>query len=799
MGMGKLGGGELNFTSDVDVIFAYETDDGSAGDISLHEYFCKLARRVTASLGDVTEDDCVFRVDLRLRPEGSRGTIANSLPSLERYYESFGRPWERQAWLKARPCAGSIALGDEILAMLRPFIYPRTTSPRVIDEVRSLNDRIKSELDRTGIESGFDVKNGVGGIREVEFFVQALQLVHSGHRPEIRSNSTVKALDQLLFSGLVADVEARALNDGYRFLRHIEHMLQLDSGRQTQRLPDDAESLDLLARRLGHDGKNEFVALLTEHTDSIGRIFATLSEEDAEPPSTVQLLLDNALDEHGELHLLANLGFSEPDDAYRNLERARETPASPLAGSARGAAARVAPLLLLEILSSPDPDQALWFTSELISKRGSWSFVWRLMDQNQELLRLVVSLFGTSEYLSKLFVNHPDLADTLFGADRARPRRSKEQLNAELELRLSNIPIDDEEARWSTLAEFKNSQVLRIALADISGELDVQEVSLELTLIADVCLELALGWVSEAMRERHGTPRAADGEESQLGILALGKLGGRELGYASDLDVVFVYSADGNSDGAHSLDNVTYMTRLAQRLMGALHAYHPGGRLYEVDTRLRPSGSRGLLVSSVAAWIKYHQESAHIWERQALTKLRLVAGAKAVGNKVTNLSAGYTYRENPEQRTIASAVHHMREKIEGELAQSHIAQDVKVGRGGLVDIEFAAQFLQLIHGGAHPELRELSTLDALAQASDLNLADNEDCALLIEGYRFMRHLEHRMRIVHDRPIHRLPTDPAEMEKLARRVGQPDGPSLVRAFQRWTADIRDAYQRILDVD
>jgi [glutamine synthetase] adenylyltransferase / [glutamine synthetase]-adenylyl-L-tyrosine phosphorylase len=239
IGMGKLGGHELNFASDIDLIFVYSSDAGAAGPLSLNEYYARLCERITAALSDVTDEDLVFRVDLRLRPEGSRGTIANSLPSAERYYETWGRPWERQAWLKARPCAGDPALGAEVMATMAPFIHPRSTSPRVIAEVAELNRRIKAELDSAGVESGFDLKNGIGGIREVEFFVQALQLIHAGHRQSLRARSTLVALDQLLFAGLITETEHRALAAAYVWLRGAEHLLQLESGLQTQRLPTD--------------------------------------------------------------------------------------------------------------------------------------------------------------------------------------------------------------------------------------------------------------------------------------------------------------------------------------------------------------------------------------------------------------------------------------------------------------------------------------------------------------------------------------------------------------------------------
>jgi [glutamine synthetase] adenylyltransferase / [glutamine synthetase]-adenylyl-L-tyrosine phosphorylase len=802
IGMGKLGGEELNFTSDIDLIFVYSSDAGEAGSLTLHEFFSKLCERVVAALGEVTEDDVVFRVDLRLRPEGSRGAIANSLPSLELYYESWGRPWERQAWLKARPCGGSRALGDEVLSMLSPFIYPRHTSPAIIDDVAELNRRIKAELIVSTVEQGFDVKNGVGGIREIEFFAQALQLIHAGQRPAVRSRTTLVALDQLLFAGIISEAEHRALASAYRFLRRVEHLLQLDSGRQTQRLPADREALTLVARRLDYSGADGFERDLRRYTRDVSALFSTLGVDEAGPPAEVIALLSEDLEPERERELLGALGFRDPNESQAWLDRARKRPGSPFGRGASGAGARAAADLLSEISSCPDPDQAIRYLAELTARSGAWWSIFRLMADNPHILRLVASLFGTSEYLSKAFVSHPELLDALLLAGRASATKTTEELDVALDARLASCDPDDEEARWNALAELKLSEVLRIGLADIAGELEPLEVCRELTVLAEVCLSHAYDLVKGALIERHGVPRDADtGEEARMAILGLGKLGGRELGYASDLDVIFVYSADGESDGPRPLDNVTYMSRVAQRLMSGLHTMHASGRLYEVDTRLRPEGSRGLLVSSVAAWERYHRESSRLWERQALTKLRPVAGDRPLGARVLEDAHRFVYGERAaramESRPkLAAAITAMRDRIESELAGAIPELDLKAGRGGLIDIEFAAQYLQLAHGHVHREMRATSTVAALSEAAELVIANPDDCQLLIEGYEFLRLIEHRMRFVHDRSVHRLPDDPIELEKLARRAGYPEGADLKDAYARWTRAVRATYDRVL---
>ncbi len=796
IGMGKLGGLELNFSSDIDLIFIYSSDNGSAGDLSLQEYFAKLCRRVSASIGDVSDEDCVFRVDLRLRPEGSKGAIANSLPSTEGYYESFGRPWERQAWIKARPCAGDMDLGAEVMTMMRPFIYPRSVSDAVIADVRDLNQRIKSELGARAIDTGYDLKNGRGGIREIEFFVQALQLIHAGRRPKLQTQSTIIALDELLFCGLVTEEERHGLAEAYRYLRHLEHMVQLESGRQTQRLPTDAEALERLAKRSNHTDAAHLQGLLANHTEFVQESFRTLGDEEAKIPIEILRLLSGRYDRFHEEALLAAIGFRHPAVAWTDFDAARAKSRSPFVGSAVGSALRVAPQLLREIATSPDPDQALYHSSEFILRHGSSNGLWAMMDTNPDLVRLVASVFGTSVYLSRRFINHPELFDTLLTAGLAKPLYSKEELAVALRSRSIDTNLDREWA-WSTLADFKNSQVLRIGLADIAGAINSQEVCQQLSDVAELCVQSAFSLVENDLVARHGHLADAQGAPITLAVLAMGKLGGRELGYASDLDIVFVYSSDGESDGKNPLDAATYMSRIAQRLMRGLHSLHPGGRLYEIDTRLRPNGSKGLLVSSLASWEKYHGSSARLWEQQSLTKLRAIAGSPLVGQKAGAVATRciYGHRDFPPS-AIASGILSMRDRIWREVVAGQKRIDFKAGRGGLIDIEFAAQYLQLVHGPAEKALHTTSTVEALHIASELALAPEEPCQLLIEGYHFLRKLEHRLRIVHDRSEHYFPSDPLELDKLARRVGYPDGGQLQTDFLRWSSEIHQAYIEIL---
>ena len=782
IGMGKLGGEELNFSSDIDLIYLYSSDTGGAGALALHDYFAQLARRITRAIGELTAEDHVFRVDLRLRPEGTRGPIVNSLLAAERYYETWGRPWERQAWLKARPSAGDLTLGDEAIHMLEPFVYPRATSHRVVREVEDLNRRIKQEQSDSGVERGFDVKLGAGGIREVEFFAQALQLVHGGKLPMLRERGTRRALERLFFAGLIAERERRRLADAYDFLRQVEHLLQLEAGRQTQKLPHDVVALGVLAARLGLADASELGARLAMHTDAVAEIFATLGTPAVPPPALARLLAPDCEDAPAQ-GALAELGFADPQAAAFHLGLLRRKPLSPFGPAPTEAGLRIAPVLLQEIAASPDPDQALGFLVDYLGGAGPWLHT--LLDEDRPLLRLAVSLFGTSAFLGRAFAASPELTLSLVGGV-----QDDAPVDARLTARLAALPAgphsSDDEALLEELSRARAEEVLRVALADIGGDLEPHEVARALSDLAEACVTRCFALVAAATTRRHGPLPA-------VAVLALGKLGARELSYASDLDLLFVH--DGGLDAAEPAQ------RLAQRLVGALGAHLATGRLYEVDTRLRPSGQQGLLVSSLIGWRDYHAGAARLWERQALLKLRAVAGDATLGALVEVEARRFacTPREGETPERIAAAIATMRARMEKELAREREGvYDLKTGRGGLVDVDFALQFLQLVHGAARPELLVCGTLPALDAARAAGLLTADDHHALCDGHRFLRRLEDRLRIVHDRPAHALPIDEAEMTRLARRAGFPSAAALARTHRDTARDVRAAFLRVLGV-
>ena len=783
-GMGKLGGEELNFSSDIDLVYFYESDQGAAGALTLHEFFVKLCERLTRALAEVTDDGFVFRVDLRLRPEGTRGALCNSLGAAERYYEAFGRPWERQAWVKARAVAGDHDLGAEAVAMLAPFVWPRNAGLEVIRAVHELMARMRAER-----PTGRDVKLGVGGIREVEFFTQALQLLHGGQQPSLRERGTLRALDRLRTAGIVSEREHHALGEAYVVLRRVEHRLQLAEGRQTHALPSDDEAAALLGRRLGFADGDAFVGALAATRGQVAEIFATLGAPAAAPPPAILCLLDPSATRAELTAALTTLGFAAPATTVDEMERLRAKPQSPFSPAAPG---DLAALLLEETVASPDPDLALRRLVDLVGRRGAGATLWRLTAEHRPLARLLMTLFGSSEFLGKTLVAHPELTAELLSAASATRVRTRAEIDQLVARAQDGLDAEDEEARLNALRRLKNQELLRVGLFDVGGELTPAEVSAQLTDLADATLEAALAVVAPPTFRKWGTPTAS------LAVVGLGTLGGRELTYSSDLDVVFVYSDEGEAQGCKAASNFEVMSRLAQRLIHALSAHLDEGRLYEIDTRLRPSGNKGALVSSLAGFRAYHAKEAALWERQALIKTRTVAGDSALGAEIERLAQDHVYggRHPLDAAGMAQEIGRLRARMQRELArESSHSFNIKTGRGGLVDVEFLVQYLQLCHGPRLPSLRARATADALTALAAAGVLPADEARQLGDSYAFLRRLENRLRIVQDRSIQQISDRAHELTQLGRRLGyhgDDAGAQLFADYRAHTERIRAWY-------
>ncbi len=818
--MGKHGAQELNFCSDVDVVFIYATDEGQAGDLSLHELFTKVCQLVTRLLSEPNAEGYSFRVDLRLRPEGARGPLCNSLAGAERYYETWGGPYDRLAWLKARACAGDLALGEEMVKTLRPFVFPRSIRPEVIGEIQELNRRIQTQRPAQAA-AGWNVKLEAGSIREVEFFVQALQLLHAGKQPELQERATLRALDKLLFAGLISAEEHRALGESYELYRHLEHRLQLHDGRQTQLLPASGPIREQVIAHLGYE-RAAFEREVVERRARVSAIYATLGAPAVSgEESRLAPLLDPELEDARAAELLAAAGFTQTERAREALRLLAGRPWGPFAGAAAGGASRLALPLLVELSRSPDPDAALLHLTELALRVGPFGRTWALLEEEPPLVRLLCSVLGSSDYLARLFIRHPELVDQLLGG--ARGWRPLAALREELGARLAALEEGDVEARLGALAQFRGEEVLRIGLADIAGDLEQEEVWEQLSSLAEVILEQLYPLVLREARARYGTPRREDGSEVTLAILALGKLGGRELTYASDLDLIFVFGGEGVTDGPRQVGSGEFFSRVVQRLIRALTGALDEGSLYQVDTRLRPSGQQGALVSSFEAFRVYHAGAAEagapqagaaapraataaIWERQVLVKARPVGGDLELGEEVASWIRDFIYSVPVDGEELRREIHRLRTRMEKELAEEKDGfYNLKLGRGGLLDVDFITQYLQLREGRHAEALRVGPTLAGLEALRCQGVLAADDAATLIRGYRFLRRIESRLRIVRDRSAEHLPAAAEGLEVMARRLGYRQqtgcsaGDALLRDYREETEAVRQIYGRLLGGD
>jgi glutamate-ammonia-ligase adenylyltransferase len=821
IGMGKLGGRELNFSSDIDVIYFYSSDDGETsgtdtgngeekGKISLHVFFVKLAELITKAISQVTEDGFVFRTDLGLRPEGKSGDLAVSLRSAEIYYESWGQSWERSAMLKARPVAGSLELGEKLLETIGPFIYRKYLDYTLIEDMMAMKKKIDASLVRER-EKEENLKLGRGGIREIEFFIQALQLVYAGKNPRLRERNSLRALQALREARIIREEDCLALSEAYRFLRTVEHRIQVMQERQTHNLPSKEEDMRALARRCGYlrpNGTSRFREVLEGHRQKVSAIYGDLFlsrdkrlREEISPE--IYTFLDPRAGSDMIKDMLAEHGFENADRAYENLLLLRDGPPhAHLTERGRRLLEKIAPLFLREIFIAPDPDMALANLERFLRAVGPRSSFYALLAENRHLLKLLVSLFGMSEFLSKIFIVHPEILDNMASVS-AIPL-SSERILSETELQALLQQAEHFEERLDVLRRFRNEGFLCIGMDDIRGNLSQTEIAGRLTKLAEACLNAAHA-MAKAELSRFGRPTCTDEHgterEADFAVLGMGKLGGGELNYHSDLDIIYVYDYQGMTNGEKKITNHEYFAKLGQKIISILATPTREGYVYKIDTRLRPSGNAGPLVTSLESFRNYHRHEAEIWERQALTKARVILGGKPLRESIEEIIRDTVYGAGADAE-VRNEIHRLRMRMEHELAREKKGSyNIKTGRGGMVDVEFIVQYLQLRYGGDFPEIRGVNTLEALQELRVHALISGDDFRILQEGYTFLRNLENRLRIIHDYSMNDLGGPQSYLNKLARRLGYDEklhnpGKSLMQDYERITEAVRGVYQSIL---
>ena len=772
LGMGKLGAGELNLSSDIDLIFGFPENGETAGgrkSLAHQEYFTKLGQRLIGALDAVTADGFAFRVDMRLRPLGDGGPLVGNFSSLASYYQDQGREWERYAMLKARPVAGDLDAGAELLASLRPFVYRRYLDFGAIESLRELKGMINREVRRKGMEG--NIKLGPGGIREVEFVVQAFQLIRGGRDTELQVTSLKTALTRLPALGLLPAEVVEELIPDYAFLRDLEHALQALEDRQTQSLPDDDLDRERVALALDMEGWPALMARLDEVRARVRQHFdAVIADpEEGVEESASEAAGGVALEQwralwRGELDgeevalLLEEAGFEACDTAARriaSLYHSRQVQAMQRIGYERLEA--LMPLLLDAVAESEAPDTALERVLPLIEAVLRRTAYLALLRENPDALGHLMTLCSASPWIAEQLARYPILLDELLTPETLYTPADKARLADELRQTLARLPEDDEEAQLEALRVFKHAQVLHVAASDIAGTRHLMKVSDYLTFIAEVILEAVLAMAWKHLTRKHGVPELADGSragaEPDFLIVGYGKLGGIELGYGSDLDLVFIHdgATQGSTDGQRPLDNGVFFTRLGQRIIHLLTAVTPAGTLYEVDMRLRPSGNSGLLVSSLSAFADYQRRDAWTWEHQALVRARVVAGHPRLAEGFADIRRQILGRERDIEALREEVVkmrHRMREHLGGKSGEGEF--DLKHDPGGMVDIEFLCQYAVLAMGHETPELlqwsdnmRLLETLEATERLPA------RECRRLRDAYLALRSTAHRASLTRE--------------------------------------------------
>ena len=730
IGMGKLGGAELNYSSDIDVMFVYGEDGSLNPGFTRHEFFTRLAEKITTTFAAASPDGALFRIDLRLRPEGASGPLVRSIESMENYYAGYGETWERMALGKARAVAGSEELFYEFSHRLQPFVYPRSLSPDALDEVWAIKRRI--ERDIVG-EAGLtrNVKLGRGGIREIEFVVQALELIHGARHAFLQERNTLKALHALRQLDLVNFAELKDITAAYRFLRDVEHRLQIACDEQTHTLPGPGPARLALARGLGFPDEPAFDAALLGHTSSVRAFFEKFLHGGGDPPAAARDLAffqDAAAAERelGDLGRPGSTGHVSPRTRrlYANLE----------------------PLLLAGLRGLADPDLALHRFIRFVERYGIRGLLFESLVTNPRLLDLLLSLFDSSRFLTDIVLRRPQLVE-----ETARTGILGRELDAAAHL--AGLARRDEAALspgdWVRV--YRRAQILRIALRDLLGFADIAGVQREYTALAEACL-------------LH-TQRAL-GLEGELTVVAMGKFGGGELSYGCDLDVIFIGDAPAR----------------AAELLKAMTAQTAEGIVFPVDARLRPEGQAGLLAVPLASYRQYFQTRAQLWEAQALTKARPISGP---GQAAFSAWARDTWAAFARREDVLAGIRRMHDRVVRERAGRDGSLAFKTGVGGLMELEFHTQALQMRHA-----LWEPNTVRALVALADARVISRESATAMGAEYLFLRRCEAVIRRADNSSLSTLPPDPTGQRQVAIRMGFAGREDFLSRYQA----ARDAIHR-----
>ncbi|MEX2454598.1 MAG: bifunctional [glutamine synthetase] adenylyltransferase/[glutamine synthetase]-adenylyl-L-tyrosine phosphorylase, partial [Rhodospirillaceae bacterium] len=792
LGMGKLGAFELNYSSDIDLIVLYDQDKVPyTGKHDPQHLFVRMARNLVSLMDERTRDGYVFRTDLRLRPDPGATPPAISMLAAEMYYESAGQNWERAAMIKARPVAGDIEAGDAFLEILRPFMWRRSLDFAAIQDIQSIKRQINAH--RGGAEiavGGHNIKLGRGGIREIEFFAQTQQLIWGGREPDLRVRGTLEALGRLVDAGHLAKEVADDLERSYRFHRQLEHRLQMVDDRQTHMLPEDETGLDRIAAFMGLSA-DAFVDTLLDRMRAVERHYAALFEDEGDLAGAGSLVFTGSEDDPDTIKTLSGMGFADPA-AVSTTIRAWHAGRHRAVRSARAREllTELVPSILEAFAESPNPDSALLRFDEFLSGLPAGVQLFSLFTAHPGLFDLVAEIMGAAPRLAGWLSRYPILLDGVLSRDFFDVLPDAEEMRESLADTLKQArdfqDCLDIQRRWA------NDRIFQIGVHMLRGRLSPVDASGPLSDVADISLSTLLPIIHREFAEMHGLVPGGE-----IAVVAFGKLGSREMTVGSDLDLLFVYDAPADiveSDGAKPLPPGQYYARLCQRFIGAISAPTGEGKLYEVDMRLRPAGNAGPLASSLEAFTRYQRKDAWTWEHQALTRARVVCSEGALGTRFASVMRDIlTAPRNPA--TLRTEVAEMRARMRRE----HSAPDmwsVKHIEGGLVDIEFIIQYLQLRYGAETPGILAGTTDGTLAEAREHGYLEPETAEDLAEAARLWRNLQSILRLTVDGIFAEETAPPALKNVIARACGMVDFDTLKETMRTTAERTKKHFRRLL---
>lgn len=780
--LGKLGSQELNYASDIDLLYLYsQPGTTSTGQLTNKEFFIKLAERITEVIGGTGEEGAVYRIDLRLRPHGRVGDIAISLNEATTYYRRGAQPWERQALIRARCAAGSASLVQQFLAAVKDDIYPLRPSPEVLEEIRAVKEKIDRETSRR--HRGIHVKLGRGGIREIEFIVQALQLYYGGREPWIRVGPILIGLQRLADKGMISETDHARLSEAYTFLRMVEHRLQMEQGLRTHVVPMDPARLDLLAQRLGylaeaHPGR-AFLDDLQHHMAHVAAVFESMFRGGQRsrarrwtPPRDETEWRRAALTEAVEQLVIA---FDAGESARRALD------------------ARIPMALSATLNPSRATKNFITFAQSLshaLSEEPSLAGMGPVSDEAfGEIVEKLIRFFGVSQFFSQILISHPRLVSQLLATTGERVGRTVDEYRRRLDMAVADLPADLL-LRMNALRRRWHEELLHIGYRDITGMASLRETNVAQTALARASLMVASELAFQELEDKFGAWR----ELPRYAILGLGRLGHNGMDYNSDLDILVVYD-EGRGSPLPGLGAQEAYEMFVQRLVHILSAITREGMLYTVDLRLRPDGHSGPLAHSGAAFLDYVRERAAVWEHLAYLKAYPVAGEPTFAEMIyRELQTHILQAHQSHLEELARHVRDIRQRLEREKARGVERRNIKYGKGGMLDVYFATRYLQLKH--QIPDPPERGTLPLIDHLFACGVIDREQHQVLFDGYAFLRRTDHCLRLLFDRPKNTLPASRERLEGLVRLFGSESIEQWQQAYESHTANIRRVYDRIL---